>query len=63
MGWYAWQTALRLVQTYGRSVRSETDHAATYVLDSQFTWFLQQHRDLFPEYFLEAIRSRADIDK
>ena len=24
-GWYDWQTALRLVQTYGRSVRSETD--------------------------------------
>jgi len=62
-GWYAWQTALRLVQTYGRSVRSETDHADTYVLDSQFTWFIQRHRDLFPEYFLEALRSRADIDK
>ena len=62
-GWYAWQTALRLVQTYGRSVRSETDHADTYVLDSQFTWFIQRHRDLFPEYFLEALRSRADIEK
>jgi Rad3-related DNA helicase len=54
-GWYDWQTALRLVQTYGRSVRSETDHAVTYVLDSNFTWFLNKHRELFPEYFLEAL--------
>jgi ATP-dependent DNA helicase DinG len=54
-GWYDWQTALRLVQTYGRSVRSETDHAVTYVLDSNFTWFLSKHRELFPEYFLEAL--------
>jgi Rad3-related DNA helicase len=65
-GWYYWQTALRLVQTYGRSVRSETDHAVTYTLDSNFAQFLTRHRDLFPEYFLEAIHSRedlADIDK
>jgi Rad3-related DNA helicase len=54
-GWYDWQTALRLVQTYGRSVRSETDHAVTYVLDSNFRWFLRRHKELFPEYFLEAL--------
>jgi ATP-dependent DNA helicase DinG len=54
-GWYDWQTALRLVQTYGRSVRSETDHAVTYVLDSNFTRFVNGHRDLFPAYFLEAL--------
>jgi ATP-dependent DNA helicase DinG len=65
-GWYDWQTALRLVQTYGRSVRSETDHAVTYILDSHFPSFVRNHQDLFPEYFLEAIRSReegADIEK
>jgi ATP-dependent DNA helicase DinG len=53
--WYDWQTALRLVQTYGRSVRSETDHAVTYVLDSNFSRFVSSHRDLFPAYFLEAL--------
>ena len=57
-GWYAWQTALRLVQTYGRSIRSETDYAVTYVLDSNFTSFVGAHRDLFPAYFLEAITPR-----
>jgi Rad3-related DNA helicase len=54
-GWYDWQTALRLVQTYGRSVRSETDHAVTYVLDSNFTRFVNGHRALFPAYFLDAL--------
>ncbi|MDG6949628.1 MAG: ATP-dependent DNA helicase [Nitrososphaerota archaeon] len=54
-GWYDWQTALRLVQTYGRSVRSEADHAVTYVLDSNFTRFIRTHRELFPGYFLDAL--------
>ncbi len=54
--WYDWQTALRLVQTYGRSIRSETDHAATYVLDSNFTRFVNTHRSLFPKFFLESLR-------
>lgn len=57
--WYDWQTALRLVQTYGRSVRSETDHAVTYILDSNFMRFVGAHRDLFPVYFLEALRSEG----
>jgi ATP-dependent DNA helicase DinG len=60
-GWYDWQTALRLVQTYGRSVRSETDHAVTYVLDSNFPRFIRGHRDLFPEYFLEALVSPSQV--
>ena len=34
---------------------SDTDHAVTYVLDSNFPWFVGRHRELFPEYFLEAI--------
>jgi ATP-dependent DNA helicase DinG len=54
-GWYDWQTALRLVQTYGRSVRSETDHAVTYILDSNFPSFVKGHQELFPAYFLEAL--------
>ena len=54
-GWYDWQTALRLVQTYGRSVRSETDHAVTYILDSNFTSFVKAHKEMFPQYFLEAL--------
>jgi ATP-dependent DNA helicase DinG len=53
--WYDWQTALRLVQTYGRSVRSESDYATTYILDSNFTRFVDKNKNLFPRYFLDAI--------
>ena len=53
--WYNWQTALRLVQTYGRGVRSETDSCVTFVLDSNFLQFVNEHRGLFPSYFLEAV--------
>jgi ATP-dependent DNA helicase DinG len=59
-GWYDWQTALRLVQTYGRSVRSETDSAVTYVLDSNFPSFVKGHRELFPAYFLEALSGPSE---
>ncbi len=54
--WYEWQTAQRLVQTYGRSVRSEKDHAITYVLDSNFARFVFAHRTLFPKYFIDAVK-------
>lgn len=54
--WYDWQTALRLVQTYGRSVRSKDDYADTYVLDSTFIPFLRHHSMLFPKWFTEALR-------
>jgi Rad3-related DNA helicase len=57
--WYDWQTALRLVQTYGRSIRSEDDHATTYLLDTNFTYFVKKKRNLFPKFFLEALRGNS----
>src|SRR5215813_14763413 len=42
--WYLWQTALKLVQGYGRSVRSKDDWAVTYVLDSLFESFVNRNR-------------------
>ena len=53
--WYDWQTALKLVQTYGRSVRSKEDWAKTYILDSAFTYFVKRNRNILPEWFKEAI--------
>ena len=38
--WYSWQTGLRLVQAYGRSVRCKDDWATTYVLDSNLGYFI-----------------------
>jgi ATP-dependent DNA helicase DinG len=53
--WYTWTTILRLVQAYGRSVRSADDHATTYILDSSASYLLKSARDLIPQWFSEAI--------
>ena len=53
--WYKWQTALRLVQGYGRSVRSKEDWATTYVLDSAFGYFVFRNKDILPDWFKSAI--------
>ena len=55
--WYNWQTALRLVQGYGRSIRSKEDYAVTYVLDSGFENFVKKNKNIFPDWFTQAIQS------
>ena len=54
--WYYWQTALRLVQGYGRSVRSKDDWAKTYVLDSGFEYFVKRNRNILPDWFTQAVQ-------
>jgi ATP-dependent DNA helicase DinG len=54
--WYYWQTALRLVQAYGRSIRSKDDWAKTYVLDSAFNYFVKVNHNILPKWFHSAIR-------
>jgi ATP-dependent DNA helicase DinG len=56
--WYSWQTALRLVQAYGRSIRSKQDWAITYIIDSNFNMFVRKNMHLFPKWFLSAIQFR-----
>jgi ATP-dependent DNA helicase DinG len=53
--WYNWQTALRLVQGYGRSIRSREDWAKTYVLDSGFENFVWRNKNILPDWFTQAI--------
>ncbi|MGA7369276.1 MAG: ATP-dependent DNA helicase [Nitrososphaeraceae archaeon] len=55
--WYYWQTGLKLVQAYGRSIRSKDDWARTYILDSAFQYFLRRNRSILPDWFLKAIRT------
>jgi ATP-dependent DNA helicase DinG len=55
--WYYWQTALKLVQAYGRSIRSKDDWARTYILDSAFQYFLRRNSNILPHWFLKAIRN------
>ena len=54
--WYDWQTALKLIQAYGRSVRSKEDWAKTYILDATFESFMSRNKSSLPEWFLEAVQ-------
>lgn len=53
--YYIWLTALKLVQMYGRSVRSEDDYATTYVLDESIYRFLRDAKTMLPIWFTEAL--------
>ena len=53
--WYIYQTVMPLMQAYGRGIRDENDYCKTYVLDKSFDGLINDHTDLFNEYFLEAI--------
>jgi ATP-dependent DNA helicase DinG len=53
--WYAWQTAMRLIQATGRSVRSENDFAETYIVDSSFADFRRLNQRLLPSWWRAAI--------
>lgn len=54
--YYIWMTALKLVQSYGRSIRSADDFADTYILDESIEKFLRDAKKILPDWFLEAIR-------
>ena len=56
--WYEWNTILRLVQAYGRSVRNSEDYANTYILDSNISYILKNGKDMIPKWFSEAIVAR-----
>jgi ATP-dependent DNA helicase DinG len=56
--WYTWNTILKLVQAYGRSIRSKEDFANTYILDSSITFLLKQAKEMSPKWFLDAIIQR-----
>lgn len=55
--WYGVQTARSLVQMTGRAVRSDEDHAVSYILDSQFEmWWGNVGRRVMPGWWTEALR-------
>jgi len=56
--WYYWQTASKLIQAYGRSIRSSGDWAKTYVLDSAFGYFIKKNTNILPNWFLQAVQGR-----
>jgi Rad3-related DNA helicase len=53
--WYAYTTALKIIQATGRSVRTETDSATTYIVDRDWSWFYPRNKHLFPEWWQAAL--------
>ena len=53
--WYGYMTALLLIQSFGRSVRSPTDRAITYILDSAFQTFYNMNRRFIPDYVRDSL--------
>jgi Rad3-related DNA helicase len=51
-------TILRLVQAYGRSVRSKDDFANTYILDGSISYLLRDANEMLPKWFSDAITQR-----
>lgn len=54
--WYAYQTVMALMQSYGRGIRDMTDYCKYYVLDEDFERLTHEYKNLFNEYFLEGIQ-------
>lgn len=50
-----WLTALKLCQSVGRSVRSETDWAKTYIIDEGIKNFINSNSHILPSWFKEAL--------
>jgi len=53
--WYPYTTAKSIIQSLGRSIRNETDHAISYILDSDWERFYRMNSDLFPKEFNTVI--------
>lgn len=54
--WYRWLSYTKLIQGYGRSVRSADDHAVTYIFDQEFLTELNRGRgSLIPDWVREAV--------
>jgi ATP-dependent DNA helicase DinG len=54
--WYRWKAIINILQGTGRSVRSETDWAVTYILDGSLSDLIHNNRRAFPKEFMERIR-------
>jgi Rad3-related DNA helicase len=61
--WYLWKTILRLVQTYGRGTRSDSDWCDTFLFDSSFGSLWKQCKNIMPVWFREAIVEIKALDE
>jgi Rad3-related DNA helicase len=54
--WYKWMTTCSIVQASMRGMRSKDDQCDVWILDKQFGEFYPKTRELFPEWYREAIK-------
>ncbi len=54
--WYPYTTAKAIIQSLGRSIRSETDYSNTYILDLCFQDFWERNKNMFPLDFEELLK-------
>ena len=54
-GWYPYQTAKLVIQALGRSIRNDSDHATSFILDSDWERFYSMNKNLFSDEFKVSI--------
>lgn len=54
--WYNSTAAVQIQQAYGRGVRSKDDECVFYILDESAIGLIQRNKELFNDWFLEAIQ-------
>jgi Rad3-related DNA helicase len=53
--WYRYQTTMKLLQGFGRSIRNEKDYAMTYVMDQAVTNLLAYNKNMVPVAYHDVI--------
>jgi Rad3-related DNA helicase len=52
---YTWEAVRSVLQAYGRIVRTPEDHGDTYIIDSSFLYLYNKNKDMFADWFKEAV--------
>jgi Rad3-related DNA helicase len=52
--WYPYTTAKSIIQSFGRSIRNDKDHAVSYILDADWDRFYSRNQEMFPEEFRKS---------
>ncbi len=58
---YRFKTAMTIIQSIGRSVRSEKDYAVTFTLDSRFESFRDKNRDIM-KLFNQHVKGNSELE-
>ncbi len=54
--WYSSETMMKILQGFGRSIRSEDDWARTYVIDSTINNLVKQTRNIIPKAYWDVLQ-------